>query len=393
MGATRVRCPGCSIILVVPESFSGNKVRCSVCRTGFQIPSISDAEILDWIGTRSKDDTAYGESALAAGVSESDGAGAVSAPATSTALAEPPDDMDSMDDDHGWPAGRDEFYLQRMGKKGPVFEFSTVLFEDTTFRSSLPRRCMRCGTKHHIQPHLVIFSHQRQDCAAIESDYLTERITFSEKEARFKPMAEVLELLPEVPRIPAPANQPFPYWVCDMCNPGGLVFAMNEIDTRTGQGHCHLQIERLWRAEEFLIAAGGEGSPAHEELLRALEGHPETPWDTLAGAVQQRLRQWYKPKSGERFLAYVPDRTHSRTEDGMAGLVVTNRRLIYNTSMRHREAEKGQALELDFAMVNGQLKLHVQAASWEVKNLVVDKPGLERLRRALAKEKYRAVWH
>jgi hypothetical protein len=171
-----------------------------------------------------------------------------------------------------------------------------------------------------------------------------------------------------------------------MCSPANMIFAQGSED------RCRIQIARLWRAEEFLVNVRGEGTPAFEELQRRLEENPQTPWDTLPGVVQQRIRQWFKPIKKEKYIAYIPDRTRSRTEDGMVGVVVSTRRLIYNSSMRHYENEKGSPLELDFAMESGRLGLHIKGAGWEIKNMIVDKPDLENLRRSLTGEKFPAVW-
>ena len=44
-------------------------------------------------------------------------------------------------------------------------------------------------------------------------------------------------------------------------------------------------------------------------------------------------------------------------------------------------------------MEAGHLRLNIKGGNWHLKNLHVDKAGLEALRRALLKEKFNAVWH
>jgi hypothetical protein len=374
MPARRVRCPKCDLILDVPEEYSGTKVLCSACDAQLVIPAASDAEILDWIGKKSKEDTA---SALA--VEE-----VMPASAQETETAGPRDNL---------PADEEGLVLVHIDKRGAMFEFPAERLEDADFRSALPRRCLRCGVRHHLQTHLVIFSHQMKDCSEIESDFLEQRPMLTDREIRNLAGQKLLDRLPAVPRVPAPADKPMPYWTCDMCSPANMIFAQHEIDPKTHTGHCHIQIRRLWRAQEFLHNAGGGDSEADREIVRQLKYHPETDWDSLPGVVQQRLRQWFKPLKNERFVAYMPDRTHSRTEDGMAGVVITNRRLIYNSSMRHRESEKGEPLDLEFSMESGRLHLNIKGPNWEIKNIIADKAGLACLRRALSQQKFTAVWH
>ncbi len=379
MVAKRVRCPQCTVILDVPVEYKGTKIRCSVCRAGFRLPGVSDAEILDWIGPESKEDTAHA---------------AAAASPTMKALERPRRNTRVMNHRKGnFSAGSEGFMLMRVGHQGVLFEFPATLLEDKSFRSAMPRCCLRCGTNAQLRPHVIIFGNLMKESSSMEAEYLDSPGELSEREARNMSIKEVLERLPMINKIPPPANLPMPYWICDMCSPFNMVFAQNKIHAKTGEGICRLRIQRLWRAEEFLVQAGGKNTEAHDEILDALEENPEKPWDMLAGIIQQRLQQWYNPHRGERFVSYTPDRTHTRTEDGMTGVVVSSRRLIYNSSLQQRESEKGEPLELNFTRPSGKLTLHIKGPTWEIKDMVVDKSGLAILRRALTKEGFSAVWH
>jgi hypothetical protein len=231
------------------------------------------------------------------------------------------------------------------------------------------------------------------DSSSIELEYITARAELSDHDARTMPIDQILERLPKVQRVSPPGDLPMPYWICDMCSPTNMIFARGDFADDEHGGSCRLQIRRLWRAEEFLVNAGGEETGAHEQLVEALEKNPERPWDALAGVVQQRLQQWYRPHRGENFLTYVPDATRARTEDGMSGIVVSSRRLIYHSSMRHRESDKGEPLELEFGLRGREGTLRIKGPNWEIKKIAVDKIGLERLRKALAKEGFVTTWH
>ncbi len=382
MANRRARCPRCAVILGIPQGFRGSKVLCSCCQTRFQIPALSDAEIIDLIGHRNLDDsTVSGRPAEFKAVELGDDFVSEDAEKRQTKEYAP------------IPPELEGFRLVRISRHGVLFEFPASLLEGKLLRGALPRRCLRCGTKAHLQPHLVIFSHHMADCSTLETEFVDSLAMISGHEAMNLSMDEVLEKLPIVKSVPAPANLPMPYWICDQCSPSNMILAQNEINRNTGQGQCLLQIRRFWRAEEFLSSINCENTSLHEEVCRALRDNPETPWDTLPGVVQQRLKQWYKPHKGERFVTYVPDRSHGRSEDGVSGIVVSNRRIIHNCDRRHRESEKGEPLELSFSMQGKQMRLTVKTPTWEVKNLVVDKSGLERLRRALAKEKFQTTWH
>ena len=109
--------------------------------------------------------------------------------------------------------------------------------------------------------------------------------------------------------------------------------------------------------------------------------------------VQHRLEQWFKPEAKERFLAYVPDRDHARTEDGMGGIVVSDRRLIYHTEMRHRETPLGASLRITVASHGFARRIAIKTDSWEVIAMTLDREGMSGLRRALLLGKFPMVWH
>ena len=382
MTGKRVKCPSCATVLGVPVQFKGTRCLCTNCHTKFSIPSFSEAEIMDVIGRKKKGDSVVANALDVEGPQPIPMEEEISVVASEVAL----------DTAEGFSTGIEGFYLIRIDRHGAVFEFSASLLVGETIRGAMPRRCIRCGETHHIYPHLVIFAHHMAESASIEAQYVPSRKELSERDILTRSIADILQLLPKIRKIPSPGNLPMPYWVCDMCSPSNMIYAQNMI-THNEEGACRLQIQRIWRAEEFLVAAGGKASDAHKEILRTLEGTAEQPWDTLPGAIQQRLQQWYHPHKGERFVAYIPDRSRVRTQDGMGGVLLSNRRLIHNCSRRYHEVEKGEQLDMDFAMSEGKMTLHVKTPSWEIKQMVVDKHGLERLRRSMWQENFPAVWH
>ena len=382
MNPRRVHCPDCDVLLKIPAGVKSTKVKCAKCSCKFVIPQISDDDIMDVLGHVNRDETSAG-------------------PAIDDVFSDMPTDIfdDGIEGSGALaggasnvPAGLEGLILKRFTQNGVVFEIDSELLADDKIRSAMPKACVRCGSQSNINPRLVVFAHQMLECSAIESEYVENVPTFTMRDVRDKPIRELMQTMPALKKIPAPANKPFPYWVCDMCSPVGLMHAANSIDRKTGKGKCLLQIDRIWRAEMFLVNAGGSGSPAHQLIHKRIDDNPELPWDTLAGAVQQRIKQWFRPHRGEQFVAYTPDRRHSRTEDGMAGLLITNRRLIYHSSRRHFENIKGQQLSIGLMSAAGHYRIRIKGANWEIQQMNVDKSGLERLRRSLIKQKYEAKW-
>ena len=261
------------------------------------------------------------------------------------------------------------------------------------FRCAMPRRCVRCGARAHLDAHVIIYAPRLSDSFSLEAEHATGRLAVSGHNLHDLPSEQLLSRLPEVPNVPAPGNLPMPYWLCDMCTGAGMISGQIQVNSATGKGACRLLIHNPRRAEEFLIAVGGKSTHDHTELSQRITATAENPWDSLPEVVQHRLAGWYKPEQNEDFVAYIPDRDHSRTEDGMAGIVVSNCRLIYHTQLRHREAKLGEQLKLQLAMSASRGRLRIRSPHWEIKHFTVDREGTAQLRRALTTARFNAVWY
>jgi hypothetical protein len=77
----------------------------------------------------------------------------------------------------------------------------------------------------------------------------------------------------------------------------------------------------------------------------------------------------------------------------MAGVLVTNQRLIAHYSRRHREALVTEALELTHAFGAGKGHVAIKTANWTIPRMTIDRDGIARLRRGLSLGKFMAVWH
>jgi len=369
-------------VLGVPDGYGGNRFLCGKCGTRFKVPALSDSEIVDLIGIRNLDETSAGnmpsmDMSAMGSLGEEDAAGKNGSSSTQTQAT--------------FDTGMEGFSIVRIDSQGVLFEFRPDVYKKAEFRAAMPCRCLRCGVSHYLKPHLVIFSHLMRESSILENELIVSRPELTEDQLVQLDPASILKLMPEIKRLPKPANLPMPYWICDMCSPANMIFAQGKFQ-ENGSGIMRMQIHKIWRALEFLKNLGCEGSAAWTRLEIECNEKPESAWDALPGMVQQRLRQWYKPAKGEEFAAYAPDRSKNRTEDGMSGLVVTNRRLIYNCSLRQKETGKTRPTDMDFTMENGRLKLDIKTPDWEVKGLFVDKAGLERLRRAMIAEQFNATW-
>ena len=108
--------------------------------------------------------------------------------------------------------------------------------------------------------------------------------------------------------------------------------------------------------------------------------------------VRHRGEQWFRPRIGERFLAYVPDRAFARTEDGMYGLAISTHRLVYHHPPLHQECSRQSGLTLQVRHAKANEVLTVEAPHFKRRTVTLDRSGMMVLRRALSNGDFRANW-
>lgn len=374
MRARQIVCPACGTILDVPPGKSDCFVRCGSCHHRFRLPkriAVTDDAITDWLaeGRTPEEEKHAAERHLRPQEEAASSAGTAVLPAISDAIR-----------------------LVKSDASGALFEFPAVRLSDPAFRCAMPRRCLRCGGRTHLAAHVIVYATHLVDGSFAAAQSGAGELVLRGEGVAELPNEELLNRLPVVPNAPPPADKPMPFWLCDMCTVGDLI--SGQIRTGgEGVGLCRLWIGALRRAEEFLIAAGGKDSPGHAELRHRIASMVENPWGSLPLTVQTRIHQWYRPAQGERFIAYVADRERARSEEGLAGVVVSDRRVVYHTSVRHKEVGRDEKLELTETVESGRAWLEIKCSSWDLKRIPVDRDGLARLKNALTRGDFRFVWH
>lgn len=379
--AAKVACPACGAILAVPAGTVRRVAKCGQCKQKFWLPqeaTVSDEEVARWLGDRESDEDPLGDLSGQGGRYPE-----VVPPEAAAALAH--DTLAPA------PAPSHNLRLASCDRNGALLEFPARRLNDKPFRCAMPRICMQCGARTHLEAHVIIFSGMLVDSVSLEAEHAAGKLILRCEEAKSLSSEDVVDRLGRVPNVPAPADQPMPYWLCDMCAISKAISGQFQINTETNEGTCRLLIRNLRRAEEFLAAIGARGTGIHRELVNHIAVSAENSWELLPLAIQHRIEQWFRPSPGEQFLTYVPDRDHARTEDGMHGLIVSNRRLVHHTRMRHREIDAAQSLEIALSFGKKKGELVVQLPAWSV-HITVDGDGIAKLRRSMVQGRYRVTW-
>ena len=385
MQTKRVICPHCRVMLQAPAAQAEAVVRCSKCQQRFRVPKpgkITDDTISSWLND--------GMEPPSLGDDDLDAAPAAKAPVSTAPSPAPQQAVLSAPTPSG-AVGQD-VRLVKFGDAGALMEFQVARLLEVPFRCAMPRKCLRCGTGAHLLAHVIIYSPLLVDNVSLEAEHAAGELRLAEDQVRDLSLEQLLGRLPMVPNVPAPGNLPMPYWVCDMCSGSGLISGQIQVNSQTGKGWCRLRVRNLRRAMEFLDSTGSGSSKACGQLREHIESMIENPWEQLPSVIQHRVEQWYKPSGGEQYIAYVPDRDRTRTEDGMSGLLISNHRLIFHTRLRHSETTSEKPLKLQLSNDGGKLSVKIETPIWDIKHLVLDRDGANLLRRALVASGFKPVW-
>ena len=313
-------------------------------------------------------------------------------------------DDSEVDDLHGDPSQRStimaaqvcspddsEIRIRRLDQEGVLFEFPASRLRDISFRCAMPRICMRCRAKSSLRAQVIVYASPVVDEATIHTLLNSGRLTFSAPFAERMSAKDLLDQLPSLPDAPPPTDMPMPYWLCEGCDYEDMVTGHLIENAKTGDQTCQLHLTNLHLARDFLHNVDGtEQDIANLDQWCITED--DKPWDLVPESVRQRLKQWFKAEQDETFLAYVPDRALSRREEGMAGVVVSDHRLVYRSNLRHKQANKDVPITLQLAMTRELGQINIETPQWKVLRMTIDREGVRRLRRALTLGRFSTTW-
>jgi len=378
MTGTKLKCPRCNRLLALPPDLTNERVRCPVCRTVFRVrihKKVSlDETVADWLDDGMPRDEP-GPPAV--------DPGRTSFPVEVEGLSDRPQ---AIFDEAG------QMRIVAADRRGVLLEFPADFLRVPAFRASIPRRCVHCTARTHLSAHLVIYTPRLRDSISLEAEHAAGKLSIRQDKLGNFQGVELLEQLPEVPNVPAPGHLPMPYWVCDMCRGAGCISGRIRVNTDTGKGFCRLYFRNLRMAMGFFANACGTSGAEYRKLATYHERAEQDPWDAMPTVVRNRVEQWFRRREGERFLAYVPDRSFVRTEDGMNGLVISDRRLVYHHPPRHQELPVGKELAVHIRTAMGEQIAILEGADFKRRLIKLDRGGRMLLRRALSKGGFNAKW-
>lgn len=405
----KIHCPGCRAQLRVPETSSGKAARCPACKKVFRVPAPSDMfeeTISTWIESDVDEEqekrvesldpskTAVGvsaptakASAAAATASPGDStlamdaldprqASTAGAPAMSGAGASAPARGPAVES----PAFPDDLFIRKpiphlvvreCNLNGVTVAFDSSWLEHDGFRASMPvKGVISLNTKTDELLARPLAFVDRSSAAIRSAQDLEARF-----EQRLLPgwtARHLLSVMGTIEQLPRPFNMPMPYYI--HVSQSGISLKCTTKRRVDGGYTCEVVLPSGQYALEWLLRVNGVCGPEYDLLERELDLIKADSWSTLPEQCRDRIVVWCRFLPRERFIHYIADADFGVREAGLAGLVITDRRLVfhkYHHSGEHdltEEALLTARVEDDFAHLtiqnrdgrNRVIKLHVR---------------------------------
>lgn len=385
----QIDCPQCNVVLNIPESAAGRAARCPKCRTKFRIPTQEDMleeTVSHWIvdelekidASEDAADGGGGESSgtlmgvPAMGASQVNKAinnnGGSSSTATASppaaakqpaAPAAPPEKKPAAAAEKPAPAkaapapppvaaasssppaehtaagefpsslrapDRPYLVVKDFSQSGVVLAFNYKWLEVDSFRASMPRRCAFSGSGDRkellVRPMIFLDKFRGSDRSthALETTH----------EIRLTGHQSVHDALMAMRRLDdfiTPFDSPLIYFV----NKNQASMSL-KTKTYEDQGTicCEVIVPDSRVALEWLARVNGVCGPEFDLLESEVSMQGSDAWRQLSGKIRDRLAAWAQFQPHEHFRLYLKDADFTSADAGLAGVVITDQRLIYH---------------------------------------------------------------
>jgi hypothetical protein len=125
-----------------------------------------------------------------------------------------------------------------------------------------------------------------------------------------------------------PFGLQMPYYVCKGECEKEIELRTRVIGTEYGVG-CQVHIPTGPYVLDWIERVNGICSKVYRDVSRLVHKRQSNEWEALPEKVRGRLTSWLDWGDDERFLIYLPDSDFARKDDGLAGLALTDTRLVF----------------------------------------------------------------
>ncbi len=326
-----IDCPGCRKPLRVPEAAGGRRARCPRCGVKFTVPSSRDLleeTVSHWIFEdvqRIREDE--DQPPDGAGVGEGTMIGVAERSAVIAETPAPGYSGEGEDAVTGSAADRPHLFVRDCTKRGVKLAFNARWLELEAFGASMPVACVFSGLRERenlcARPMVFLkyFEGMTDSIRTIES-------TYERQLHKFESTRDVLASIGRLRDMRPPFDHPLVYFASLRKSDEHLECTCRE--NRDGAIICELVVPDGSVALEWLGRVNGICGQEYEALAADVSQQSSEQWQTLSESARSRLNTWAKLHAGEIMRVYLRDADLSEAETGSAGLVVTDRRIIFH---------------------------------------------------------------
>ena len=368
-----VPCPACQTPLNVPPSASGRRARCPACGDRFIIPTrtdLMDDTVSGWIEQDVEDvyedrdrvadanqasrvmpalkeepkepeaqepEPASGETIVGVPFDQQMAEQAkreASAPRPRPRPTVPQSrrSTDGDDDSSKYPRNlrtdpkSPHLVVLKCGSAGVRFAFDAKWLSHEGFRSSMPTRCAYSGaadrTKLIARP--MVFADRARGTKTTAAEISSNHDIQSLADAGPR---KLMQMMGTIEGMPNPFLYPMPYYISTRYA-NKTIHCMTR-DRPSGGITAEVVIPDAICALEWLSRVNGVCGEEYEMLERDTSLLHGDKFQELSEVCRGRIQSWCKLRPHEVFQVYLNDADFGRLDEGLAGVIVTDQRVVY----------------------------------------------------------------
>lgn len=262
---------------------------------------------------------------------------------------------------------RPHLVVRRVSVDGVLLAFDAKWLHHERFRFSVPVRSAFNGEsdRSKLTARPMVFLDAVEDPAPRARPI---ELRYEEEEVRPEDTPEAIcGRMGCLHNLRSPFDRPIVYYAHDDDAVPAMSCRVRALGDERDVQACEVLVPHGWVAVDWLAAVNGRCGEDFARLSAEVEGSGQTAWDAVPQKVRSRMEPWCNFQRGERFLAYFNDPDFTSNEKGLAGVVVTDKRLIYHKYRRLRSVSLHSAATLHLRKDGSVTRLTVTAGERRAK--------------------------
>ena len=222
---------------------------------------------------------------------------------------------------------RPQLIIKKCTVDGVVLAFDSHWLNTDSFRASMPARCVFTGGDNLTDLRAKPLAFVDRSQAAIRNATTIE-MGHEHHLLQNQGMMDLLHVMGILDGLPGPFDLAMPYFT-DREHLSSVIYC--KTTTRPDMGiSCEITIPCHEVALEWLMRVNGVCSDDYHLLAYEIGIISNDSWKMLSEKCRHNMEAWCHFNQGENLSLYVRDADLGKSDDGLAGLVVTDKRIIFH---------------------------------------------------------------